>query len=63
VCQAASVKCEQQQSINEDGEAGRGANGGFSADLWLAETKQSLLVAEIDFDLPAPQIRLKDLLW
>ena len=46
----------EQQSISEDHEAGRGANGGFSPDLWLAETKQSLLVAEIDFNLPAPQI-------
>ena len=63
VSKAESVKREEEQSVNEDGKTGGSTDGGFGADLRLAETEQSLLVPEVDSDSSAPQIGLKDLLW
>ena len=54
---------QQQECVGENEERRRGSHGGIAANLRLPEAQQSFFVAEVEFDLPAPQIGLQDLLW
>ena len=62
VSKVAVFQSQQQQCVDEHEESGGGAHGGIAADLGLPETQQSFFVAKIEFDLPAPQVGLQDLL-
>jgi hypothetical protein len=53
---------QQQERVGENEERSRGAHGGIAAGLRLAEAQQGFFVAEVEFDLPAPQVGLQDLL-
>jgi len=53
---------QQQEGIDKNEERSGGSHGGIAADLRLAEAQQSFFVAEIEFDFPAPQVGLQDLL-
>ena len=53
---------QQQERVDENEERSGGAHGRIAADLRLAETEQGFFVAEVEFDFPAPQVGLQDLL-
>src|SRR5260221_11959777 len=54
---------QQQKRIDENEECSRGSHRRIAADLGLPEAQQSFFVAEVEFDLPAPQIGLWALPW
>ena len=56
------LQSQQQERVDEDEEGGGGSDGGIGADLEFAEAEQGFFVAEVEFDLPAPQVGLQDLL-
>jgi len=62
VGEMAIFQSQQQQRVDEHEESGGGAHGGTAAHLWLPEAQQSLFVAKIECDLPAPQVGLQDFL-
>ncbi len=53
---------QQQERVGENKERSRGSHGGIAADLGLPEAQQIFFVAEVEFDLPAPQVGLQDAL-
>jgi hypothetical protein len=62
VGEMAIFQSQQQQRVDEHEKSGGGAHRGIAADLWLTEAQQSFFIAKIEFDLPAPQVGLQDLL-
>ncbi len=49
---------QEQNRVDENKEGSRGADSGIGADLGLSKAEQSLFVAEVELDLPAPEIGL-----
>src|SRR5215469_8361022 len=62
VREMAVLQSQQQKRVSEDEEGGGRSHGSVAANLRLAKAEQSFFVAEVEFNLPAPKIRLQNLL-
>ena len=52
--------CGEEKRVSGDGESGDGCDGQGVMDLSLADPQESFFIAEVDFDVPPPEIVLED---
>lgn len=56
-----SVGRQQEEGVGGDAESGDRLSGSRVSDLSLTDAEESFFIAEVDLDIPAPEVGLEEL--